>query len=293
MAFAAIAFAAVIASCDTDAEKSTYVPSDNAGVTFRATIFYNTEVETGDVVEIELDRAVADGALTVPLSYTETSGEGVTAPSSVTFADGEYSTSITMDVSAMVPGTAYKGTLEITDSSLYDENVSISSISVTLQMVYTWNDYGTCQFYDYWMFSTDYIVECEIQKAEGFEHYRVFDPWPSDYMSACGWDGYVSGSGSDYFDFDIDDDGYVTYDVIHTGWTYDYYGYEMAYYLPSSYKSNYAAYDAYNGLMSNNVIQFYWFVTLYGYGYWGIYPAYLAMPDCTIDFQAWLVANGF
>ena len=29
-------------------------------------------------------------------------------------------------------------------------------------------------------------------------------------------------------------------------------------------------------------------MTLYGYGCWGIYPAYLAMPDCTIDFQVWL-----
>lgn len=295
-AFAAAVIAIVAVACDTDVEKATYTPSDNSGVSFRASVFYNTEIETGDVVEIEIDRAVADGALTVPISYIETSGSGVTAPSSVTFADGEYSTTIVMDVSAMVPGTSYKGTLAITDASLYDENISISSISVTLQMVYTWSLLGTGEWFDYFFNysgSDDLdIIDVQVYKAEGFNHYRVYDPWPASKVSAS-WGTDLSGSGAAYFDFDIDDDGYVTFDdPLSTGWTYDYYGAEITLLMPSSWSSSYAAYDAYCcTLEGGDIVRFYWYHYMSGVGGWRGYYSVLALPSYSGNFLSWVNAN--
>ncbi|MCR4825094.1 MAG: hypothetical protein K5849_07050 [Bacteroidales bacterium] len=135
------AAAALAVSCNVDNIGTTFENSENnAGVSFLQSTISNTEISaTQTSFDITLGRRNSDGSLTVSLESSLPSTIGV--PSSVTFAAGEASATITLDLSAMVVGTAYKGSIAIVSDETDD--LSKSEVNCVFQKAYTWEQIGT------------------------------------------------------------------------------------------------------------------------------------------------------
>lgn len=194
-------------SCNVDNIGTLFENSDNnAGVSFLSSVANDTEISASQSsFVIKMGRRNAEGAQTVNLSTTLP--EGIKVPSSVSFAAGEASADLVLDLSEMAVGKAYKGTIKIESDT--EENVSIDAISCTFQKAYTWSLYGTGTYHyngDDCFFSGD-DAGLEIYKADGFD---VF------YVTHWGYD--VN------FNFSMASDGTVHVDDGPTGYTHSSYG---------------------------------------------------------------------
>ena len=195
----ALSAAAIFAvSCNVENVGTTYQHegTDN-GVSFTQGTVANTEIGAAETsLVVTLGRAAATAAQTVNIASTLPDGIGV--PSSVTFNAGEYAANLVLDISQMAVGSSYKGTLSLANEDDYND-LAISSVNVTLAKAYTWNSYGTVHITDDLVtaaFGVDNLTwEVEAEKAEGFEVYRLLDPYgpnypyndPGDYTLGAKW----------------------------------------------------------------------------------------------------------
>ena len=89
-----------------------------------------------------------------------------------------------LDLSGMAVGKAYKGVISLASESDYN-SLGISSVNVTLQKAYSWSHYGTVKITDDIVtaaFGVDNLTwEVEADKADGFEVYRLLDPYGANY----------------------------------------------------------------------------------------------------------------
>lgn len=195
LALSAIFF---VASCDVENIGTLYQHegSDN-GVTFTQSNISYTELSASMTsLVVTLGRAASDAAQTVNIASTMP--EGIVVPSSVSFAAGQASADLVLDLSGMAVGAAYKGKISLASESDYN-SLGISSVNVTLQKAYSWSAYGTCSY-------TDDIVgplfgaapvtyDVKVEKADGFDVYRLIDPYgevfpyndPGDYRLGVKW----------------------------------------------------------------------------------------------------------
>ena len=153
-----------VASCNVDNIGTLYQHegSDN-GVTFtQANVSYTELSASMTSLVVTLGRAASDAAQTVNIASTLP--EGIVVPTSVSFAAGQASADLVLDLSGMSVGTAYKGKISLASESDYN-SLGISSVNVTLQ------------------------------KADGFDVYRLIDPYgevfpyndPGDYRLGVKW----------------------------------------------------------------------------------------------------------
>lgn len=208
-------------SCNVDNIGTTYQhEGTDKGVSFTQGTLANTEIGAAETsMIITLGRTVADAAQTVNIASTLPAGVGV--PSSVSFAAGEYAADLVLDLSQMIVGSSYKGSLSLADKSDYND-LSISSVNVTLQKAYTWTSYGKVKITDdlvtaaYGVDNLTWSVDAE--KAEGFEVYRLLDPYgpnypyndPGDYTLGAKWV------------LDASDANAVTFDRTYLGFNWGY-----------------------------------------------------------------------
>ena len=174
----------------------THEGEDN-GVSFTHSILANTEISaSAKTYSIILGRAVATAAQTVNIASTV--GDPIKVPSSVTFEAGQASAELVLDISNIDVGTTYTGKLSLANESDYND-LAIKEVSVTLAKAYTWGAYKTVKITD------DLVTSCfgvqnvtwevEAEKAEGFEVYRLLDPYgpnypyndPGDYKLGAKW----------------------------------------------------------------------------------------------------------
>ena len=229
-------------ACDTSVTRVTYVP-DHDGVSFVQSSISDTEIDaSAETWTFGIARARAESDLTVDLTASNALQDIVA--SSVTFTAGEYTAQISVDVSGLEIGTNVSGTVSITaGQAVCDTNTAITSVSLSLQKAYNWMSLGTGQWNDYFFLSD--ILEVEVAQAEGFDIYRVYDPWPTsavlDENDEDSWYGYLTaGSVPSYLEFTVNDDGsiswgnttYGSYSVIATGYTYTAAGYGEIYFFP-------------------------------------------------------------
>lgn len=193
-----------VVSCNVDAIGTLYEHSgSDTGVTFAKTVATDTEMPAMETVyAVPVTRAVADAAQTVSISTTLSSD--IVVPGSVSFAAGEYSTDLVLDISGMSIGTTYRGTISLADESAFDANTAISSMSVSLAKAFEWEPFGTGYWVDntmrtYWGVDEDIAMYVDVEKAVSAagEHYRFASPFAK---VATAVDKYGAYNGYPYND---------------------------------------------------------------------------------------------
>lgn len=221
--FGLAALALVAAGCNVTDPRPTYVPEGD-GVTFLQTAVSATSLVSGTTsYSIDLARSSADEALTVNLTgsiYASTDPETDLAadfkmPESVTFEPGEYLAKITLDVSKMEVGVTYSGTISLSEGQeCFNPNTATTSTAVRLAMDYNWVEIGEAQWYDGFMLAVSNdnlnIQRCRMTKAEGFEIYRLYNPWPAAEVAEA-WGDAMSATNDvpEYLQFTINEDGSI------------------------------------------------------------------------------------
>lgn len=221
--FGLAALALVAAGCNVTDPRPTYVPEGD-GVTFLQTAVSAMSLVSGTTsYSIDLARSSADEALTVNLTgsiYASTDPETDLAadfkmPESVTFEPGEYLAKITLDVSKMEVGVTYSGTISLSEGQeCFNPNTATTSTAVRLAMDYNWVELGEAQWYDGFMLAVSNdnlnIQRCRMTKAEGFEIYRLYNPWPAAEVAEA-WGDAMSATNDvpEYLQFTINEDGSI------------------------------------------------------------------------------------
>lgn len=284
LSFAAASF--LIVSCNVSKENATYVPQAADGnVTFPTTVVTASEIPAADATyTVDLCRSTAESAETVNLQMTISNKstslqDDITCPASVNFAAGEYQTAVVLDVSAMEIGVSYTGTITIVDTTAYNSNYDVSSVSFTLQKAYNW-EVGEGQYYDSFLLAVSddnlNIQNVKVAKAEGYNVYRVYNPIPKEEVAEAWGSSLSAVSVPEYFEFTIEDDGHVDYgNYIYTGYTYS--EGKLYYMSPTYFGMDGEDYNCV--LMNGQVVQFYWYqYTSKGIWWGGAYGAYLSLP---------------
>jgi len=277
-----LAVVLLFTACNTEVQKAIYEPTGD-GVSFLSTVYVDTEVPASNsTIDITIARETADAALTVNLSNTFP--EGIACPSAVTFNAGEYATNVTLDVSAMSVGVTKKGTISIT-SDVCDANHDIASVTCTIAKAYTWNSLGTGFFYE--GFLEGFLGEVEVKKAEGYDRYRIMDPYAISAES--------DGSNPAYIEFWVTNaDGNVQWNTFKTGYDYSGSGDYIKGYWPSELNTKYASKEAYSGFYEKDIVVFYpcWYMDNLGGWASSYYPIALCLPGRTeAQFISWIEEN--
>jgi len=292
--FAVAAVSLLVASCDVENKKIIYTPDGaDEAVTFLSSVSVDTEIDAkATTFDITVARSKSDAGATVKISNTMP--EGITVPESVSFAAGESKTTLSIDISKMEVGKNYNGKISLAEETAYDKKISTSSVSCTFAKAYTWISLGQGEWYDGLALQPSEddlgIIKVEVLKADGFDRWRIMEPYPkANVIAAWGEDYYVGGASS-YIEFYTLDEkaGTIKFDSkIYNGLNYDKMG-KIVYQYPSSCDTGYAAADAYNKFVDGEYVQFYVPRLIEGTTNWFDFGAlYLGMPGAG-DLATWL-----
>ena len=279
--------ALVAVSCNVDAVSTIFDESTVANlsnnVTFVQDVVVNQEIPAAQkTFVIPISRSIATSAVTVNL--TSTLPAAITCPASVTFAAGEISAEIVLDITNMSVGETFKGKISI-DIPKEETSLSFSKLSVncTLAKAFSWESLGKGQFLDvFW--EGELFDDVEVLKAEGFNIYRFMDP----YASSVG-----EGAKPAYISFTVNDDKTVKFDSFDTPYLYDA-NHCVTAYFPSEASSSAADYDKYNVFVDDYYFALvpYWYVN--GVGGWNCkygYTLFASLPGAPTDLGDWYGAN--
>ena len=215
-----VVVAALFSSCNKDNEGAVYSNQSNAGVSFTASTLTAVEVPASNpVFDVEIVRGntvgAATGTLTASLIANKVALPGVTV-SNYSFADGENSTTVSVNISPLEVGVAGSLTLTIADA---DASVGgVKSATMKVSKAYEWKSLGKGQFYDNFFGMTS---QPEILKAEGFDRYRVIEPCEDFRAEAiAGGDTWAAASSAPFIELWVED-GLVFWEDWFTGQNYD------------------------------------------------------------------------
>lgn len=215
-----IVAAALFSSCNKDNEGAVYSNQGNAGLSFTASTLAAVEVPASNpVFDVEIVRGNTVGAATGSLSATLMAGNaevsGVTV-SGYSFADGQNSTTVSVNISPLEVGVAGSLTLTIADA---DASIGgVKSATMKVSKAYEWKSLGKGQFYDNFFGMTS---QPEILKAEGFDRYRVIEPCEDFRAEAiAGGDTWAAASSAPFIELWVED-GLVFWEDWFTGQNYD------------------------------------------------------------------------
>lgn len=195
------------AACDNEQECALYnTDAANRAVFVNASLANITVSPADPTFTVDLVRANADsessGTIVLTATVDEVPLAGCTV-SDYTFAAGENMTKVTVNVSPLEIGKELNITLTLDNTN---EPVSGSNtVSVTVNKDYNWVSLGTGTFADVLAF-TEKPYDVEIQKADGFDRYRVMKPYEQDLKNDDGgWGNAVASTSCDYIEFWIKD----------------------------------------------------------------------------------------
>ena len=159
--------AALFTSCNKDNEGAIYNNQGGAGLSFTASTLSSVEVPASNpVFDVEIVRGnivgAASGNLTATLKVGDKELPGVTV-SGYNFADGQNSTTVSVNVSPLEVGVVGSLTLTIADA---DASVgAIKSATMKVSKAYEWESLGKGAFVDNFF---GFVSEPEIMKAKGY-----------------------------------------------------------------------------------------------------------------------------
>lgn len=197
----AASLALMAVSCNVENVGTVYSSEGaaNNAVTFLQSVLTDTEISASATsVTVKVARSIANGAQTVNLTSTIPTDD-ISVPASVSFADGAYEADIVIEfLASMAVGKSYKGDITI-DPEAVDEHTSVAKITITLQKAYSWAEYGEVSITDDiiapWFGTANVTWKVKAEKAEGFEVYRLLDPYgeafpynePGDFTPGAKW----------------------------------------------------------------------------------------------------------
>ena len=212
---------AMLTSCNKDNEGAIY-NSDNGAVSFTSTNLGSVTVLPNEpTFEVEIVRGNTSndlsGKITSEALVGKTPLEGVTI-SDYSFKEGENKNTVKVDVTTLAIGDVLTVNLKIDDSQ-----VSIggnASTTIKVNKAYNWISLGTGTFTDNFCIG-DIAYNVEIQKAEGFDRWRVIAPYDESIKNDDGGNGdWLAGEAAPYIEFWLTDEGYVDYNPFFTGLNY-------------------------------------------------------------------------
>lgn len=208
----------VFTSCDQENEGAIY-DANNQGLSFTFNSFELSAPANNPVISIPVYRAVTNDAFTSSITVT-TDAQGVSAPSSISFAAGEKETTIEINLGDQL------GVGEIIDITvkLNEADASIGGVSETVVSAYkeyVFESLGMGTFQDNWALGGTYSVE--IQKAQGFDRYRVIDPYKEGLTNDDGeWTNWIAmGTRCPYIEFWEIGDGLILFNNFALGINYE------------------------------------------------------------------------
>lgn len=264
-------------------DKYQYEPAapqeDKVYVTIDKNTVRSLEVDGSDI-ELTLLRNTTNGSTTVSLGIEDKSGLFSLAENSVTFADGEETAvaKVIYDYDKLSMSNTYNVCVSITDASLVSEYV-VSSMP--LSCIKAWKKLGKAQFYEGWFFGEVWEKDL-IQSPDGSQTYRILLPFTQEDIESAGL--FTFSSETPYIEFSIADDGSVSYaNYIELGFSYQS---MLCYFAAPYWLREDEAGQAYNKLIMDGLVQFYWypilgntFTTSGSYSWWGeASVAYLSLP---------------
>ena len=188
----------VFTSCEQENEGVIY-DANNQGLSFTFNTFEFSAPANNPVISVPVYRAVANDAYTASITVA-TEAPGVTAPSSVSFAAGEHETTIDINLGSEL-GVGVKATITITLNEADASVGGVAETSVSAYKEYVFESLGMGTFQDNWALGGTYSVE--IQKAQGFDRYRVIDPYKEGLTNDDGeWENWIAmGTRCPYIEF--------------------------------------------------------------------------------------------
>lgn len=211
--------AALFTSCNKDNEGAIYNNQGGAGLSFTASTLSSVEVPASNpVFDVEIVRGnivgAASGNLTATLKVGDKELPGVTV-SGYNFADGQNSTTVSVNVSPLEVGVVGSLTLTIADA---DASVgAIKSATMKVSKAYEWESLGKGAFVDNFF---GFVSEPEIMKAKGYNRYRVMAPCEDYRLNPDPSDTWVASWSAPYIELWVED-GLVFFDEWFTGQNYD------------------------------------------------------------------------
>ncbi|MDE5687826.1 MAG: hypothetical protein K2I18_04275 [Paramuribaculum sp.] len=162
---------------------------------------YNDPLSPGAAeIVIPLRRTVTAGAQTVNITFTPNANcpSDITVPSQVTFEDGKNTTEVVISIANAMPPTTYAGKLSFEADKSY---AGISTVTLNCPVNYTWVSLGKGIFIDQWALD-DKETEVEIMQAEGFQRWRVMQPYNEGMAEDTGdWGDWRTGKYPAYIEF--------------------------------------------------------------------------------------------
>lgn len=233
LSVSALAFSA----CNTDNIGTIYKGEDGVA-TFAQSVLNDNEVAIAATeYYVPVRRQTNVGDLTVNFTANPLKGKIKCPSTSVTFADGEYEARIKLDISDIVLGQKDTIKFELA-ANVSDKNIGYNNCSVILARGYTWQSIGKGEYID--LLVGGAIVDVEIKKAEGFEIYRVYDPYNKAIMmdpelmgEEYAWTSDDFGDPCEYFEFYVDGD-IISWKNFSAVYILGSYGTTYYYYVPDA-----------------------------------------------------------
>lgn len=215
-------FAAMVAltSCSDDDGSAIY--KDAAYSFAQATISASyTPGSIDSEIPILIVRDTKIGADTLKIkTVIEVEGSMEFATSVVYFEDGQSAVTLPLTLNPdLTPGT-YKAELSFKDSLV--SVVGDCTCNVTVNIDYNWVSLGKGHFIDQFTLGTG-VYEVEILQAEGFERFRVLNPYNEGHASDAGeWADWLTGKYPEYIEFWTEEDGVtIGFNPIDLGINYE------------------------------------------------------------------------
>lgn len=219
--------AGLFTACNTDQEGPTY---DKQGVSFLSSTLTGVAVPSTDpTFTVEVVRANGEGTLSGNVTISAAVGDAPLEGCTVTgfnFAEGETKTQITVNVEPLNVGDDLDVTLTL---DVADDMIAVGGTKTTTLVVqkdYNWVELGTGSFIENFFVGIE--VPVTIMKAEGFDRYRVMNPYDEVYAGGVPGGFTASLAKANYIEFWVSD-GLVYYNAFGIGLAYTGYGDVYAY----------------------------------------------------------------
>lgn len=218
---ASLMAAAVMTSC-SDKGYWDEAPAEQ-GYSFEAASSSETLAPGPNTITLTLERSIANSEESVDVTFTPGAGcpSDISLASPVVFKAGSYTAEVTLSIADAQPPHTYSGVLSFDASKA--SYAGIAKCEVTYPVSYTWSSIGNGTFYDAWvMDNAEAPYSVEILKTDGFERYRVLNPY-AEYYSTIGpasWENWIGSTGPAYIEFWENADGLLSFSAYATGLLY-------------------------------------------------------------------------
>lgn len=241
---ATLIMAAMISSCSDKGywEEAPREP----GYSFDCSQYTESLSPGAQEIKITLNRSVNTSDASVNVTFTPGSNcpSDITVESPVVFAAGSNTAEVIVKIADAQPPYTYSGKLTFDGEASY---AGISSCDLKMPVSYTWTSIGTGQFLDAWvMDNATSMYDVEILKADGFERYRVLNPYKEYYetIGSASWDNWIATTGPAYVEFWEVADGTLSFTAYNSGLIYQAVaGQNIGVYPYSAFTSGVAGYD--------------------------------------------------